>query len=69
MRNTSGQSRLSFPYFFDPLLDATVPTLPLMSEPQTHDRWNGADVLAWRGTYGGYLTSKVARVFPNCSMR
>jgi isopenicillin N synthase-like dioxygenase len=64
VRNTSGQSRLSFPYFFDPSWDATVPTLPLTSDLQAHDRWDGADVLAWEGTYGDYLTSKVAKVFP-----
>ncbi len=29
VRNTSGRSRLSFPYFFDPSWDATVPMLPL----------------------------------------
>ena len=28
------------------------------------DRWDGADVLAWEGTYGEYLTAKVAKVFP-----
>jgi len=66
VRNTSGASRLSFPYFFDPSWDATVPTLPL---PATHDRgsherWDGGDVLAWEGTYGDYLTAKVAKVFP-----
>jgi isopenicillin N synthase-like dioxygenase len=66
VRNTSGASRLSFPYFFDPSWDATVPTLPL---PAGHDRrcderWDGGDVLAWEGTYGDYLTAKVAKVFP-----
>jgi isopenicillin N synthase-like dioxygenase len=66
VRNTSGASRLSFPYFFDPSWDATVPALPL---PAAHDhdrpeRWDGGDVLAWEGTYGDYLTAKVAKVFP-----
>ncbi len=64
VRNTSGESRLSFPYFFDPSWDATVPTLPDTSDLPAHDRWDGADVLAWEGTYGDYLTSKVAKVFP-----
>jgi hypothetical protein len=27
-------------------------------------RWDGADVHAWEGTYGDYLTAKVSRVFP-----
>ncbi len=64
VRNTSGESRLSFPYFFDPSWDAAVPTLPLASGLPAPDRWDGADVLAWEGTYGDYLTSKVAKVFP-----
>ncbi|MGB7880837.1 MAG: hypothetical protein WBL31_18875, partial [Ilumatobacteraceae bacterium] len=48
----------------DPSWDATVPTLPHTSDLPAHDRWDGADVLAWEGTYGDYLTSKVAKVFP-----
>ncbi len=66
VRNTSGESRLSFPYFFDPSWDATVPTLPLDTSPLPESgRWDGADVTAWQGTYGDYLTGKVARVFPD----
>ncbi len=66
VRNTSGADRLSFPYFFDPSWDATVPTLPLAdtSASRNHRRWDGEDVLAWTGTYGDYLTAKVAKVFP-----
>lgn len=67
VRNTSGRSRLSFPYFFDPSWDATVPTLPLPADaaaPSRPPRWDDADVAAWNGTYGDYLTAKVARVFP-----
>ncbi len=66
VRNVSGVSRLSFPYFFDPSWDATVPTLPLATDAagRHDDRWDGADVLAWEGTYGEYLTAKVAKVFP-----
>ncbi len=65
VRNTSGRSRLSFPYFFDPSWDATVPTLPLDDTPlpDSH-RWDGSDVTAWEGTYGDYLTAKVSKVFP-----
>ena len=66
VRNVSGESRLSFPYFFDPSWDATVPTLPSTTDAAPHDdRWDGADVLAWEGTYGSYLSAKVARVFPD----
>jgi hypothetical protein len=28
------------------------------------ERWDGADVLSWEGTYGEYLLGKVAKVFP-----
>jgi hypothetical protein len=28
-------------------------------------RWDAADPLAWHGTYGEYLTAKVAKVFPH----
>jgi isopenicillin N synthase-like dioxygenase len=68
VRNTSGAERLSFPYFFDPSWDATVPTLPLTPDDAAtaaNDRWDDADVLAWEGTYGDYLTAKVAKVFPD----
>lgn len=67
VRNTSGRSRLSFPYFFDPAWDATVVPLPLDGAPPADDaerRWDGASVHAWDGTYGDYLSAKVARVFP-----
>ncbi len=69
VRNSGEHGRLSFPYFFDPSWDATVPVLPLAAdESPPHDRrtrWDGADVAAWNGTYGDYLTAKVARVFPD----
>ncbi len=65
VRNTSGRSRLSFPYFFDPSWEATVPTLPLDDSPLPDTgRWDAVDVTAWEGTYGDYLTAKVAKVFP-----
>ncbi len=67
-RNLSGSSRLSFPYFFDPSWTATVVPLPLDDSPPADDadrRWDGASVHAWDGTYGDYLTAKVAKVFPD----
>ncbi|RLE19871.1 MAG: isopenicillin N synthase family oxygenase [Actinobacteria bacterium] len=66
VRNTSGESRLSFPYFFDPSWTATVPTLPQRDAAgsQPDERWDGEDVHAWDGVYGDYLTAKVAKVFP-----
>jgi isopenicillin N synthase-like dioxygenase len=68
VRNVSGRSRLSFPYFFDPSWDAEVTPLPLDGSPPADDadrRWDGASVHAWSGRYGDYLTAKVARVFPD----
>jgi len=68
VRNTSGGSRLSFPYFFDPSWDAVVTPLPLDGSPAADDagrRWDGASLRGWDGTYGDYLTTKVARVFPD----
>jgi isopenicillin N synthase-like dioxygenase len=68
VRNTTGEGRLSFPFFFDPSWDARVVPLPLDGSPhadQGRARWDGTDVLAWDGTYGDYLTAKVARVFPD----
>ena len=67
VRNLSGVSRLSFPYFFDPSWDAVVQPLPLGDSPPADDagrRWDGSSVRAWTGTYGDYLSAKVARVFP-----
>jgi len=67
VRNVTGESRLSFPYFFDPSWDAVVTPLPLDGTPPADDadrRWDGASVHAWTGSYGDYLTAKVARVFP-----
>jgi isopenicillin N synthase-like dioxygenase len=46
VRNTSGVSRLSFPFFFDPGWDVVI------------DDDAGT-------TYGDYVTSKVAKVFPD----
>ena len=68
VRNVSGRSRLSFPFFFDPSWDATVTPLPLGGSPPADDadrRWDGASVHGWTGTYGDYLTAKVAKVFPD----
>ncbi len=59
--------RLSFPFFFDPGWDAEVAPLPLDGEPPTDDartRWDATSVHEHRGTYGDYLTAKVAKVFP-----
>lgn len=68
VRNTSGHSRLSFPYFFDPSWDAEVTALPLDGVAPADDadrRWDGASLQAWSGRYGDYLSAKVEKVFPD----
>lgn len=67
VRNTSGHDRLSFPYFHDPSWDAEVRALPLTGDPAPDDRasrWDGTSLRTLHGTYGEYLTAKVAKVFP-----
>jgi isopenicillin N synthase-like dioxygenase len=67
VRNRSGRDRLSFPFFFDPSWDAEVVPIPFVGEQPADDvatRWDRASVHAWHGTYGDYLMSKVAKVFP-----
>jgi isopenicillin N synthase-like dioxygenase len=61
------RDRLSFPFFFDPSWDAEVRTLTLAGESPPDDaatRWDGTSLRDLDGTYGAYLTAKVARVFP-----
>lgn len=69
----AGGDRLSFPFFFDPAWDAAVRPLPAGPDEQEqptgadaagHARWDGESVHDWAGTYGDYLTTRVARVFP-----
>ena len=66
VRNTSGRDRLSFPFFFDPDFGASVPPLPDRAAVASDGRrrWDGQSPLAFDGTYGDYLTTKVAKVFP-----
>jgi len=68
VRNTSGVGRLSFPFFFDPGWDVVVPPLPLAPDEvgaeDGADRWDGSSPLGFDGTYGEYVTAKVAKVFP-----
>lgn len=71
VRNTSGRERLSFPLFFDPDVAAAVRPLPQRARIDDHlverdrrERWDGASVHLFEGTYGDYLLAKVSRVFP-----
>lgn len=69
VRNTSGRSRFSWPFFFDPAFDAEVVPLPgSLLRPAAQDaaeRWDRASVHGLTGTYGEYLVSKVSKVFPH----
>ncbi|MGQ0824250.1 MAG: isopenicillin N synthase family dioxygenase [Actinomycetota bacterium] len=66
VRNRSDRGRLSFPFFFDPAWDARVRPIPQAAVPSdtAADRWDGASVHEFGGTYGEYLLAKVAKVFP-----
>ncbi|MCI0391082.1 MAG: hypothetical protein MOB07_20235 [Acidobacteria bacterium] len=66
VRNLSNRDRLSFPFFFDPNFNAEVAPIALdESMPDDRDeRWDRASVREFRGRYGDYLLSKVAKVFP-----
>lgn len=76
VRNTSGHERLSFPLFFDPDFAARIQPLPrhaaiderLIGEDRAQ-RWDGASVHEFSGTYGDYLLAKVSKVFPQLRER
>lgn len=67
---TPSRSRLSFPFFFDPSWDARIEPVPGVADrpdarpANGHGRWDGRSVFDHDGTYGEYLTAKVAAVFP-----
>lgn len=66
VRSPEAVDRISCPFFFDPGWDAEIEPLPL-DEPAPGDeveRWDGARLEDVSGTYGDYLTAKVAKVFP-----
>jgi polar amino acid transport system ATP-binding protein len=64
--NTSGRDRLSIPLFFDPDFATRIEPVP-GSGPGADDsgrRWDGANLQAYEGSYGDYVTAKVGKVFP-----
>lgn len=64
--NAADHDRYAFPLFLDPGWDQRVVELPLDAQGVAgRARWDGENPLAWEGTYGDYLTSRVARVFPD----
>ena len=66
--NRSGQSRFSFPFFFDPGFDTRIEPVNMynvdLPEDDSEERWDNASVHTFEGTYGDYILGKVARVFP-----
>jgi isopenicillin N synthase-like dioxygenase len=72
VRNAGREGRVSFAFFFDPSWDAEVRRLPLDGAPSVVSatpRWDGANVHELGGTYGDYLSAKVAKVFPDLGAR
>lgn len=68
VRNVSSADRLSFPFFLDPSWDAVIERLPIVARPVNDgaaERWDHASVHGFTGTYGDYILSKVAKVFPD----
>jgi isopenicillin N synthase-like dioxygenase len=68
VRNVSGRDRLSFPFFFDPNFNAEVRAIEfnqsVVIQDDRDERWDKASVHEFSGTYGDYVLSKVAKVFP-----
>jgi len=64
VRNVSGRSRLSFPFFFDPNFSARVGPIDPSAVVEEHERWDGASLHDFTGTYGDYVLGKVSKVFP-----
>jgi isopenicillin N synthase-like dioxygenase len=66
VRNPSRRARLSFPFFFDPNVDAEVKPIDPGSVviDDKDERWDRSSVHEFRGTYGDYLLAKVLKVFP-----
>lgn len=67
VKNVSGRSRLSFPFFFDPNFNAELHPIEIKGakvDDNKNERWDKASVHEFRGTYGDYVLSKVAKVFP-----
>jgi polar amino acid transport system ATP-binding protein len=64
--NTSGRDRLSIPFFFDPDFEAQVRRVPGVAAgaDDSARRWDRANLQAFEGRYGDYVTMKVGKVFP-----
>ena len=65
--NTSGNDRLSWPFFFDPGFDVNVQPLPFENvkvSNNANNRWDEQNIHKFNGTYGDYILHKVSKVFP-----
>ena len=64
--NASGRDRLSIPLFFDPDFAWRVAPVPgaVAGSDDSGRRWDGANLQAFEGTYGDYVSAKVGKVFP-----
>lgn len=64
--NVSGKKRLSFPLFFDPSFTSKVERIEGIGtvDDDRDQRWDGASVHDFEGTYGDYLLRKVSGAFP-----
>jgi isopenicillin N synthase-like dioxygenase len=67
VKNLSGQSRFSYPFFFDPNFNASVAAIDTRGAPVglEQDRWDHANPHSFQGTYGDYLLQKIGKVFPD----
>ena len=69
VRSPRGRDRIACPFFFDPGWDTEVRPIIRYEEIAgdaggAPDRWDGASVFDFEGTYGDYLLGKVSKVFP-----
>ncbi len=66
VKNESGKSRLSFPFFFDPNFEAKILPLPISSHGYKNEiaRWDHQNLHRFSGQYRDYLIEKISKVFP-----
>jgi isopenicillin N synthase-like dioxygenase len=69
VRNHAGNDRYSLPFFLDPGWDASIEPIQLDDDWQqpadASERWDRANLGDVHGTYGEWLSAKVAKVFPD----
>jgi isopenicillin N synthase-like dioxygenase len=72
-RNNSAADRYSLPFFLDPGWDAVIEEITFddgWATPVDADqRWDRANLRHVDGTYGGWLSAKVSKVFPQLAAR